>query len=255
MPPGARDDRLVSDDESESSSRAADRKRRSWCRWRPASSRCRPVSCCYPRRCRSGGPNPRERRDWRSIGQVLAVLHQVGHAHFGLDGPPGFFGPLPQDNRPVESNRWADFYRQRRLDPLPRAAVDSGHLPLRSPRGRPGPGRLLRAGAGRRVRRLPGGRPDRPGFRGPPGALAASGLPCRRRRRRRSPLRPPVPRPSSRRDPGLSVTPAALPGSPPVPDGAPRRVPARARSSQRQRPTRCLGVGAAVRPRARQRRG
>jgi fructosamine-3-kinase len=47
----------------------------------------------------------------------------------GLDGPRGFFGPLPQDNRPVAGNRWADFFGERRLLPLLRAAVDSGHLP------------------------------------------------------------------------------------------------------------------------------
>ena len=71
----------------------------------------------------------RQGRDWRSIGQVLACLHQVGHARFGLDGERGFFGPLPQDNRPVPANRWADFYRERRIIPMLRVAVDSGHLP------------------------------------------------------------------------------------------------------------------------------
>src|SRR5205823_10512119 len=74
-------------------------------------------------------PAARKRADWRSIGQVLAVLHQAGHERFGLDGPRGFFGPLPQDNRPVPANRWADFYRERRLLPMLRVAVDSGHLP------------------------------------------------------------------------------------------------------------------------------
>jgi fructosamine-3-kinase len=74
-------------------------------------------------------PGARERTDWRSIGQVLAALHQAGHERFGLDGPRGFFGPLPQDNRPVPGNRWAEFFRERRLLPLLRAATDSGHLP------------------------------------------------------------------------------------------------------------------------------
>ena len=58
-------------------------------------------------------PEFREPRDWRSIGQVLAALHHAGHQRFGLDGPHGFFGPLPQDNRPVSVNRWADFYWER----------------------------------------------------------------------------------------------------------------------------------------------
>ena len=74
-------------------------------------------------------PGARERADWRSIGQVLATLHQAGHERFGLDGPRGFFGPLPQDNRPVPGNRWTEFFRERRLLPLLRAAADSGHLP------------------------------------------------------------------------------------------------------------------------------
>ena len=74
-------------------------------------------------------PEARQPRDWRAIGQVLAALHQVRHERFGLDGPGGFFGPLPQDNRPVPANRWADFYRERRLLPMLRTAVDSGHLP------------------------------------------------------------------------------------------------------------------------------
>ena len=86
----------------------------------------------------------RQPRDWQAIGQVLAALHQAGHERFGLDGPGGFFGPLPQDNRPVPANRWADFYRDRRLLPMLRTAVDSGHLP---------PG--LAAGVGEIAARLP----------------------------------------------------------------------------------------------------
>jgi fructosamine-3-kinase len=73
-------------------------------------------------------PRARGREDWRSIGQLLAALHRVRRPEFGLGAGRGFFGPLPQDNRPVPSNRWADFYLQRRLTPLLRAAVDSGHL-------------------------------------------------------------------------------------------------------------------------------
>ena len=74
-------------------------------------------------------PGIRGRADWRSIGQVLAALHQAGHERFGLDGPRGFFGPLPQDNRPVPGNQWVGFFRERRLLPLLRTATDSGHLP------------------------------------------------------------------------------------------------------------------------------
>ncbi len=48
---------------------------------------------------------------------------------FGLGEFDGFFGPLRQDNRAVASNRWADFYAERRVLPCLRAAVDSGNLP------------------------------------------------------------------------------------------------------------------------------
>ena len=72
----------------------------------------------------------RTRDDWRSIGQTLARLHQVHDARFGLEGLNGFFGPLRQDNTPVSSNRWADFYAERRVLPVLQSAVDSGRLPL-----------------------------------------------------------------------------------------------------------------------------
>jgi protein-ribulosamine 3-kinase len=66
-------------------------------------------------------------REWREIGATLARIHRVsGDAH-GLD-TNGFFGPLTQDNAPAPT--WADFFAQRRLLPLLKTAVDSGHLPL-----------------------------------------------------------------------------------------------------------------------------
>jgi fructosamine-3-kinase len=75
-------------------------------------------------------PDDRTREDWRSIGHTLATLHQVHGARFGLERLNGFFGPLPQDNQPVSSNRWVDFYTERRVVPLLRSAVDYGHLPM-----------------------------------------------------------------------------------------------------------------------------
>ena len=74
-------------------------------------------------------PAAREDGDWASIGHTLAALHQARRREFGLAGPRGFFGPLPQDSRPVPANRWADFYAERRISPLLRAAAGSGYLP------------------------------------------------------------------------------------------------------------------------------
>jgi protein-ribulosamine 3-kinase len=74
-------------------------------------------------------PEARTRDDWRAIGHTLATLHQVHAGCFGLDTLDGFFGPLRQDNRPVTSNRWVDFYAERRVWPRLRSAVDAGHLP------------------------------------------------------------------------------------------------------------------------------
>lgn len=78
------------------------------------------------------GESPVEARsaeDWRSIGRALAALHQVKAELFGLAAFDGYFGPLAQDNRPVSTNRWADFYVERRVTPHLRAAVEAGHLP------------------------------------------------------------------------------------------------------------------------------
>lgn len=71
----------------------------------------------------------RSTEQWRSIGRALASMHQVHDDQFGLAQFNGFFGPLRQDNQPVRSNSWADFYAERRLLPRLRSAVDSGHLP------------------------------------------------------------------------------------------------------------------------------
>jgi hypothetical protein len=132
-------------------------------------------------------PEAREPRDWRSIGQVLATVHQTRHDRFGLDGPRSFFGALPQDNRPVPANRWADFYRERRLEPMLRTAVDSGYLPP-----------ALAGGVEEVAERLR--------LRGTARAVAAARLPRRHRCRRGRPLRPPLPRPPRRRSPLLPLT-------------------------------------------------
>jgi fructosamine-3-kinase len=71
-------------------------------------------------------PVARTARQWREIGQTLARLHQVKGDSFGFE-TDGYFGPLPQDNRPLPD--WPTFYAERRLRPLLRRAVDSGNLP------------------------------------------------------------------------------------------------------------------------------
>ena len=70
----------------------------------------------------------RTRDDFSAIGHTLAALHLVTAGEFGLADFDGYFGPLFQDNRPVPSNRWADFYAERRVRPMLRLAVDSGNL-------------------------------------------------------------------------------------------------------------------------------
>jgi fructosamine-3-kinase len=74
-------------------------------------------------------PKDRTPDDWRAIGHTLAILHQVHGERFGLENFDGFLWSLAQDNKPVTSNCWVDFYSERRVVPLLRSAVDSGHLP------------------------------------------------------------------------------------------------------------------------------
>ena len=80
-------------------------------------------------------PETRTSDDWRSIGFSLARIHQVHNARFGLQRFNGFYGPLPQNNSPVGSNRWVDFFIERRVLPMQRAAIDSGHLALEMAHG------------------------------------------------------------------------------------------------------------------------
>jgi protein-ribulosamine 3-kinase len=69
----------------------------------------------------------RERLHWRQIGQALARIHSIKSDRYGF-ASHCYWGSLYQDNTPLVD--WVDFYRQRRLAPRLRAAVDSGHLPL-----------------------------------------------------------------------------------------------------------------------------
>jgi protein-ribulosamine 3-kinase len=76
---------------------------------------------------RSG--SARHAADYAAFGRTLATLHQVHSAEYGLAEFDGYFGPLPQHNRPLPAATWADFYAEHRVLPLLRLAVDSGSLP------------------------------------------------------------------------------------------------------------------------------
>jgi len=61
------------------------------------------------------------RRFDEALGRGLATLHRAGAPSFGLDHD-NFIGRLPQANGPKTT--WAEFYRERRLEPQLRLAVD-----------------------------------------------------------------------------------------------------------------------------------
>jgi protein-ribulosamine 3-kinase len=63
---------------------------------------------------------------WRQIGKTLARIHRVKSDFCGFH-MNNFFGPLEQDNAPIED--WTTFYGERRLKPRLRMAIDSGNIP------------------------------------------------------------------------------------------------------------------------------
>jgi fructosamine-3-kinase len=60
-----------------------------------------------------------------ALGRGLAALHRAGAGELGL-GADNFIGSLPQRNEAAPS--WADFYGERRLEPMARMAVEAGAL-------------------------------------------------------------------------------------------------------------------------------
>jgi len=68
----------------------------------------------------------REPRQWRQIGTTLASIHQVKSESCGFEAN-GFWGPLYQDNTPTQD--WVSFFRERRLMPLLKIAINSGNIP------------------------------------------------------------------------------------------------------------------------------
>jgi protein-ribulosamine 3-kinase len=60
------------------------------------------------------------------LGRGMAALHRAGAPDFGLDHD-NFIGRLPQVNRPLPRATWAEFYRERRLLPQLRLAVEGHH--------------------------------------------------------------------------------------------------------------------------------
>ena len=64
------------------------------------------------------------------FGRELARTHRHGAPRFGAPWP-GAIGPLPLDNRPVDSEAghpWCSFYVGRRIEPFLRLAVDTGSI-------------------------------------------------------------------------------------------------------------------------------
>jgi protein-ribulosamine 3-kinase len=68
----------------------------------------------------------RTAREWREIGRTLARIHRVPGDRWGFERQ-GYFGPLYQDNRPMDD--WPTFFCERRLWPRLMGAIDSGNLP------------------------------------------------------------------------------------------------------------------------------
>jgi len=72
-------------------------------------------------------PGGKARDHDEALGRGLARLHQSSPGSFGLDHD-NFLATLPQANQPCPfSSSWPDFYATRRLEPLLKRAVDSGH--------------------------------------------------------------------------------------------------------------------------------
>ncbi len=69
------------------------------------------------------GPPARDHDE--ALGRGLAALHRFGAPTFGL-ARDNFIATIPQANHPAPS--WPAFYRDRRLEPLARAASDRGLL-------------------------------------------------------------------------------------------------------------------------------
>jgi protein-ribulosamine 3-kinase len=72
-------------------------------------------------------PIERAPLQWRQIGKTLARIHRVKSDFCGFHRN-NFFGPLEQDNTPLQD--WTTFYGERRLKPRLRMAIDSGNLPV-----------------------------------------------------------------------------------------------------------------------------
>jgi len=69
---------------------------------------------------------PRRSNFDEELGRGLAELHRYGAPRFGLDYD-NFIGRLRQNNGPRDS--WPEFYRERRLEPQLRLALESGRAP------------------------------------------------------------------------------------------------------------------------------
>lgn len=69
----------------------------------------------------------RQLNHWRQMGYALALIHRAKWDRCGLE-THSYWGDIYQDNQPIPD--WPSFYRERRLLPRLKMAIDSGHLPL-----------------------------------------------------------------------------------------------------------------------------
>ncbi len=86
----------------------------------PWATSARPASSRWSGSRRPPGPGHDE-----ALGRGLAALHRAGAPAFGL-ADDNFIGSLPQRNGLADS--WPEFYAERRLEPMARAAADAGAL-------------------------------------------------------------------------------------------------------------------------------
>ncbi len=73
-------------------------------------------------------PGPKTERFWKEFGLKLAALHQHNSTSFGL-AYDNYMGSLKQRN--TQCDTWVNFFREQRIEPQVKLAVENGLLPKR----------------------------------------------------------------------------------------------------------------------------